>query len=174
LGAAFTGLQILEREKEVFKANPDMQPTIENYEYLVGRQLKPIARTDMVFELEELGVVPTSMIDISDGLASELFHIAKESKVGIRIYEDKIPIDQLTFETNALEFKIDPVTAALNGGEDYELLFTIGQADMEKIKHHADIHMIGYVHEKVGEKWMITKQGNTISLTAQGWDHFTA
>jgi thiamine-monophosphate kinase len=174
LGAAFTGLQVLEREKEVFKANPDMQPAIEKYEYLVGRQLKPIARTDMVFELEELGVVPTSMIDISDGLASELFHIAKNSNVGIRIYENKIPIDQLTFETNALEFKIDPVTAALYGGEDYELLFTIGQADLEKIKNHADIHMIGYVHEKIGEKLMITKQGNSVPLTAQGWDHFAS
>jgi thiamine-monophosphate kinase len=173
LGAAFTGLQILEREKEVFKADPTMQPSLDKYEYLVGRQLKPIARTDIVFELDELGVKPTSMIDVSDGLASELFHIGKNSNVGVRIYEDKIPVDELTYNTAALEFKIDPVTCALNGGEDYELLFTISQQDFEKIKNHADIHMIGYVHDKPREHTMITKQGNVVALQAQGWDHFT-
>lgn len=172
LGAAFAGLQILEREKEVYLTDPNMQPVLEKYEYLVGRQLKPIARTDIVFELEELGVTPTSMIDISDGLASELFHIGKHSGVGVRIYEDKIPVDELTFNTAALEFKIDPITCALNGGEDYELLFTISQQDFEKIKHHADIHMIGYIHEKKNEHTMITKQGNVVALQAQGWDHF--
>jgi thiamine-monophosphate kinase len=172
LGAAFMGLQILEREKEVFKSNPDMQPSLEKYEYLVGRQLRSIARTDIVFELEELGVKPTSMIDISDGLASELFHIGKNSNVGVRIYEDKIPVDELTYNTAALEFKIDPVTCALNGGEDYELLFTISQNDFEKVKNHPDIHMIGYVHDKPNEHTLITKQGNVVALTAQGWDHF--
>jgi thiamine-monophosphate kinase len=172
LGAAFLGLQILEREKEVYQADPNMQPVLEKYEYLVGRQLKSIARTDIIFELEELGVKPTSMIDISDGLASELFHICKSSGVGIRIYEDKIPVDELTFNTAALEFKIDPITAALNGGEDYELLFTISQQDFEKIKNHADIHMIGYVHEKKNELTMITKGGNVVPLQAQGWNHF--
>ncbi len=172
LGGAYTGLQILEREKEVFQANPNMQPTLEKYEYLVGRLLKPIARTDIVFELLELGVKPTSMIDISDGLASELFHISKNSNVGVRIYEDKIPIDQATFETTALEFKIDPVTAALNGGEDYELLFTIKQEDLEKVNKHSDIHTIGYIHEKPNENVLVTKQGNTVPLQAQGWDHF--
>jgi thiamine-monophosphate kinase len=172
LGAAFTGLQILEREKEVFQADPNMQPSLDKYEYLVGKQLKPIARTDIVFELEELGVVPTSMIDISDGLASELFHISKKSNVGVRIYENKIPLDQLTYETTAMEFKIDPVTAALNGGEDYELLFTIKKDDLEKIKNHADIHMIGYTHEKANENTLVTKQGNEVALKAQGWDHF--
>jgi thiamine-monophosphate kinase len=172
LGAAFTGLQILEREKEVFLADPNMQPALEKYEYVVGRQLKPIARTDIVFELEELGIIPTAMIDISDGLASELLHLARNSNAGVRIYEDKIPIDQMTYETTALEFKIDPVTAALNGGEDYELLFTIGQQDLEKIKNHADIHMIGYVHEKASENVMVTKQENVVALKAQGWDHF--
>lgn len=174
LGAAFMGLQILEREKEVYQANPDMQPALEKYEYLVGRQLKSLARADIIFELEELGVKPTSMIDISDGLASELFHIAKNSGVGIRIYEDKIPVDELTFNTAALEFKIDPITTALNGGEDYELLFTISQADFEKIKNHADIHMIGYVHEKKNELTMITKSGNVVPLQAQGWNHFSS
>ncbi|HET9053847.1 MAG TPA: thiamine-phosphate kinase [Cyclobacteriaceae bacterium] len=172
LGAAFMGLQILEREKEVYQADPNMQPALEKYEYLVGRQLKSIARTDIIFELEDLGVKPTSMIDISDGLASELFHIAKNSGVGVRIYEDKIPVDELTFNTAALEFKIDPVTTALNGGEDYELLFTIGQADFEKIKNHADIHMIGYVHEKKNALTMVTKAGNVVPLQAQGWNHF--
>lgn len=172
LGAAFMGLQILEREKEVYQADPNMQPVLEKYEYLVGRQLKSIARTDIIFELEELGVKPTSMIDISDGLASELFHIAKNSGVGVRIYEDKIPVDELTFNTAALEFKIDPITTALNGGEDYELLFTISQADFEKVKNHADIHMIGYVHEKKDELTMVTKGGNVVPLQAQGWNHF--
>lgn len=172
LGAAYAGLQILEREKEVYLSNPDMQPGLEKYEYIVGRQLRPIARTDIVFELEELGIKPTSMIDISDGLASELFHLGKNSNVGTRIFEDKIPIDQATFETTAMEFKIDPITCALNGGEDYELLFTIPQHDFEKIKNHPDIHMIGYVHEKPNEHIMVTKQGNVVPLRAQGWDHF--
>jgi thiamine-monophosphate kinase len=172
LGGAFMGLQILEREKEVFLTNPDMQPAITKYEYLVGRQLKPIARTDIVFELEELNVIPTSMIDVSDGLASELFHLGKHSNAGVRIYEDKIPVDELTYNTAALEFKIDPVTCALNGGEDYELLFTISPEDFEKVKHHADIHMIGYMHEKPNEHTLITKQGNVVPLQAQGWNHF--
>lgn len=172
LGAAFMGLQILEREKEVYQSDPNMQPALDKYEYLVGRQLKSIARTDIIFELEELGVRPTAMIDISDGLASELFHISKNSGVGVRIYEDKIPVDELTFNTAAMEFKIDPITTALNGGEDYELLFTISQTDFEKIKNHADIHMIGYVHEKKNELTMITKGGNVVPLQAQGWNHF--
>jgi thiamine-monophosphate kinase len=174
LGAAFMGLQILEREKEVFKTDPTMQPALDKYEYLVGRQLKSIARADIIFELEELGVQPTSMIDISDGLASELFHIGKSSNVGVRIYEEKIPVDELTYNTAALEFKIDPITCALNGGEDYELLFTIRKEDLEKIKNHSDIHMIGYVHEKANEHTMVTKQGNLVALKAQGWDHLKA
>jgi thiamine-monophosphate kinase len=171
LGAAFMGLQILEREKEVYITNPGMQPSLEKYEYLVGRQLKPEARMDIIFDLEEAGVKPTSMIDISDGLASELFHLATNSGTGIRIFEDKVPIDHQTFET-AIEFNLDPITCALNGGEDYELLFTISQADHEKIKHHQDIHLIGYMHEKRSENLMITKQGNAVPLRAQGWNHF--
>jgi len=171
LGGAFAGLQVLEREKEVYLTNPNMQPDLEKFEYIVGRQLKPEARTDIVFDLEEKGVKPTSMIDISDGLASELFHIARSSGLGIRVFEDKIPIDQLTYET-AVEFNLDPTTFALNGGEDYELLFTISQADHEKIKNHPDIHLIGYVHDKKGENLLITKQGNVVPLQAQGWDHF--
>jgi thiamine-monophosphate kinase len=172
LGAAFMGLQVLEREKQVYMVNPGMQPGLDKYEYIVGRQLKPEARTDIVFDLDEAGVKPTAMIDVSDGLASELFHISHHSEVGIRIYEDKVPIDTLAFET-AIEFKLDPITCALNGGEDYELLFTIRQEDQEKIRKHPDIHMIGYVHDRKDQRVMITKQGNTVPLRAQGWDHFS-
>lgn len=171
LGAAYMGLQVLEREKQVFMANPTMQPGLEKYDYIVGRQLKPEARTEIILDLEEAGVQPTAMIDVSDGLASELFHIGHSSGVGIRIFEDKIPVDQQTYET-AVEFNLDPITCALNGGEDYELLFTIRQADHEKIKSHPDIHLIGYVHEKQHENLMITKGGNTVPIRAQGWDHF--
>ncbi|MDL5050098.1 thiamine-phosphate kinase, partial [Oscillatoria amoena NRMC-F 0135] len=172
LGAAYLGLQILQREKEVFLSNPEMQPGLEKYQYMVGRQLRPIARTDIVFELAELGVKPTSMIDVSDGLASELFHIGKQSNVGVRIFEDKIPLDAETYNTAALEFKIDPATCALNGGEDYELLFTVSPYDLEKIKNHPDVHIIGYVHDKANQHVLITKSGNTVPLTAQGWEHF--
>ncbi len=171
LGAAFLGLQILEREKQVFVSDPEMQPDLEKYEYLVGRILKPEARTDIVSELSDKGIVPTSMIDISDGLASELLHISKASNVGIRIFEKNIPIDNDTFNT-ALEFNLDPITCALNGGEDYELLFTISQADYEKVKNHADIHFIGYIHDNANQNVMITKQENVVPLQAQGWDHF--
>jgi len=173
LGAAFMGLQVLEREKEVYLTNPEMQPSIEKYEYLIGRQLKPEARTDIVYDLAEAGVVPTSMIDVSDGLASELFHIVKNSGVGVRIYDDTIPIDQIAYET-AVEFNLDPLTCALNGGEDYELLFTIKKEDQEKIKNHPDIHFIGYTHDRKDQNVLITKQGNVVPLRAQGWDHFDA
>jgi thiamine-monophosphate kinase len=173
LGGAFMGLQVLEREKQVFLSNPDMQPGLEKYDYIVGRQLKPEARTEIIYDLAEFGVIPTAMIDVSDGLASELLHIAKASQVGIRIYEEKVPIDQLTFET-AVEFNLDPITCALNGGEDYELLFTIDKADQEKIKNHPDIHMIGYIHTRIDQNVMVTKEGNVVPLKAQGWDHFVA
>ena len=173
LGGAFTGLQVLEREKQVFLSNPGMEPALDRYDYIVGRQLKPEARTEIILDLEEFGIVPTSMIDISDGLASELLHIAKASRMGVRIYEDKIPIDQLTYDT-AVEFNLDPVTCALNGGEDYELLFTVRKGDQEKIKNHPDIHMIGYVHSRPEENVMITRSGNLVPLRAQGWNHFTS
>ncbi len=172
LGGAYMGLQILEREKQVFLTNPEMKPQLENFEYMVGRQLKPEARTDIVYELAELGIVPTAMIDISDGLASELLHISKSSSVGIKIFEDKIPIDTKVYETAAIELNIDPVTCALNGGEDYELLFTIGQSDFEKIKNHPDIHFIGHIHDQPNQNLLITKQGTPIPLSAQGWNHF--
>ncbi len=172
LGAAYLGLQVLEREKQVFLTNPEMQPDIEKYEYLVGRQLRPEARMDIVHELADKKVVPTSMIDISDGLASELLHLSKSSGVGIKIFEDKVPIDAGAFET-AIEFKIDPITCALNGGEDYELLFTISPSDYEKLKNHPDIHFIGHVHNNPQQNVMVTKDETIVPLKAQGWNHFS-
>ncbi len=171
LGAAYIGLQILEREKEVFLADPNMQPDLDKHEYAVGRQLKPKARMDIIHEFAELGVKPTAMIDVSDGLASELFHISTKSNVGVRIFEDKIPIDEDAFNT-AVEFKLDPFTCALNGGEDYELLFTIRQSDVEKLKKHHDIQMIGYIHADPKQNVLITKNENVVPLKAQGWVHF--
>lgn len=172
LGGAFMGLQVLEREKQVYKENPEMQPQLEGYDYIVRRQLKPEARMDIIHELADLNIIPTSMIDISDGLASELFHICKSSNVGVMVYEDKIPLDKLSFDT-AVEFNIDPYTTALNGGEDYELLFTLGQEDFEKIKNHRDITAIGYITNKEYEANLVTKGGNKVPLKAQGWKHFS-
>jgi thiamine-monophosphate kinase len=171
LGAAFMGLQVLEREKQEFLINQQMQPNLEKYEYIVGRQLKPEARMDIIYELEEKVVVPTSMIDISDGLASELLHLSKNSNLGVKLFEDKVPIDSLTYDT-ALEFKLDPITVAMSGGEDYELLFTISPSDFEKIKNHPDIHFIGHMHENAKQNVMISKQGTVVPITAQGWKHF--
>ncbi len=171
LGAAYMGLQVLEREKQVFLTDAEMQPDLEKYEYIVGRILKPEARMDIVYEFEELKIKPTSMIDVSDGLASDLLHISEMSGLGVRIMEDRIPIDTLTFET-AIEFNLDPITCALNGGEDYELLFTVAQNDFEKIKNHPDIHVIGFMHANKNQNVMITKQETVVPLRAQGWDHF--
>ncbi len=171
LGAAYMGLQVLEREKQEFLANPEMQPKLEEYNYIVGRQLRPNARMDIIHELKDLGVKPTSMIDVSDGLVSDVFHICKNSDLGVSIYEDKLPIDKQAFET-AAEFQIDPNAAALNGGEDYELLFTIHQDDFEKLKNHPDIHTIGYMHPKEKGKVMVTRSQNVVELQAQGWKHF--
>jgi thiamine-monophosphate kinase len=171
LGAAYMGLQVLEREKEVFLSNPNMQPDLEKYEYIVGRQLKPEARMDIVYDLLESKIVPTSMIDISDGIASELLHISAQSGVGVKVFEDKLPIDGQTYET-AVEMNLDPVTCALNGGEDYELLFTINPSEYEKLKNHPDIHFIGHIHSDASQNLLITKQGNVVALKAQGWTHF--
>ena len=171
IGGAYMGLQILEREKEVFKVDPKMQPQLDKYSYIVGRQLRPKARMDVIHELRDLGILPTSMIDISDGLASEIFHLCEQSQKGACIYEDKLPIEKQTFDT-AAEFSMDPNTAALNGGEDYELLFTIDQKDFEKMKNHDDITTIGYMHAPDLGKVMVTDNKNTIELIAQGWIHF--
>lgn len=171
LGGAYVGLQILEREKQEFLANPEMQPKLDTYDYVVGRQLRPKARMDIIHEFKDLGIQPTSMIDISDGLASESFHLCKQSGLGVAIYEDKLPIEKQTYET-AAEFSIDPNSCALNGGEDYELLFTIGQDDFEKIKNHPDIHTIGYMQAKSKGKTFVTRSQNVVELQAQGWKHF--
>lgn len=171
LGAAYTGLQVLEREKAVFKVNPNSQPDLNRYSYSIERQLKPEARKDIVELLEELKIVPTSMIDISDGLSSEIFHLSKSSEVGFHIFEDKLPIDP---EVNLIceEFKFNSTTAVLNGGEDYELLFTIAQKDFKKIKNHPFLSIIGHSVEKKAGCQLITGLGHQIELTAQGWQSF--
>lgn len=170
LGAAFIGLQVLEREKQTFLANPNMQPHLDKYQYTVQRQLKPAARMDIIHELAELGIVPTSMMDISDGLASEVFHLSKHSGVAFAVYEEQLPIDKETYDT-AVEFNLDPITAVLNGGEDYELLFTIKQEDHAKLDKHRDIHFIGHAHAAEKGNVLITKNGNTVAIKAQGWNH---
>ncbi|MBE0646434.1 MAG: thiamine-phosphate kinase [Bacteroidales bacterium] len=171
LGSAYIGLLLLEREKKVFQANPVMQPELTGFDYQIGRMLKPEARTDITLLLEGIGVQPTSMIDISDGLASEALHLCKSSDTGCRIYEDKIPIDPQTKEI-AMEFKLIPSVAALSGGEDYELLFTIKQVDYEKIKEVAGITVIGHMTDRAEGKMMVTPDGKEVEITAQGWKAF--
>lgn len=171
LGGALVGLQILEREKEVFLANPDMKPDLGKYTLVTARQLKPDARVDIIHELREMEVVPTSMMDISDGLASEIFHICKASGVGATIYEDKLPIDKQTFDT-AVELNLDPITCVMNGGEDYELLFTIDQKDFAKLEKHPAIHFIGHITKSEEGKFLVTKSGTAVQIKAQGWKHF--
>ena len=171
LGAAYVGLQVLEREKEVFKANPNIQPDLDGHDYILQRQMKPDARVDVIKMLKELKIVPTSMIDISDGLASEILHISKASKVSCNIYDEKLPIDAKT-SMMALEFNINPNTCALNGGEDYELLFTITQKDYETIGANPNFTIIGFVGHEGEGNFLIDSQGAAIELTAQGWNHF--
>lgn len=171
LGAAYMGLQVLEREKEVYNANPAIQPDLDGHDYIIERQLKPEARVDVIRFLKELDVVPTAMIDISDGLASEILHICKASNVGCHIYDEKIPIDAKTSMT-AIDFNLDPVTCALNGGEDYELLFTIKQSDFDKIKGNPHMTPIGHITHKNDGMYYIDKSGSAIELRAQGWNHF--
>lgn len=172
LGGAYLGLQILEREHAIFLSNPNVQPEMEGYDYLLERQLKPEARTDIKKILEELDIQATSMIDISDGLASEILHLSDQSKVGFRLYEEKIPLDPLTIST-AEEFNLNPVMAALSGGEDYELLFTIAPKDFEKIKNHPDFTIIGHAVDLEQGNFMVLRGSNELSqITAQGWDAF--
>ena len=171
LGGALVGLQILEREKQEFMANPEMRPKLNEYDYVVGRQLRPKARMDIVHELANAGISPTSMIDVSDGLTSELFHLCKQSDVGFSIYEDKFPIDKQTFET-AAEFTLDPNACALNGGEDYELLFSVRQEDFENIQKLDDVSIIGYMHDKEKGRVLVTSGNQVIELEAKGWKHF--
>jgi len=169
LGGAYMGLQILEREKEVFKSAPGAQPNLTGYDYVLERQLKPEARKDIIQLLAQLDVKPTSMIDISDGLSSELMHIADQSFVGCDIYEEKIPIAPETIAA-AKEFNLDYTTAALNGGEEYELLFTIKQSDFEKIQGNPNFSVIGHITDESSGCRMITKAGEGIALKAQGWN----
>jgi thiamine-monophosphate kinase len=171
LGGAYMGLQVLEREKQVFQENPSIQPDLEGHDYIIQRQLKPEARVDVIRYLGELEVVPTSMIDISDGLASEILHLCKASNTGCYVYDEKIPIDATT-SMAAIDFNLDPVTCVLNGGEDYELLFTIGQQDYEKIKGNPHMTVIGHMTNAADGTYFIDKNGSAVTLRAQGWDHF--
>ncbi len=171
LGGAYVGLQLLEREKLVYIENPNIQPDLEGKDYIIERQLKPEARKDIVELLNDIKIKPTAMIDISDGLASEILHICKQSDKGCNIYEDKIPLDPMTYET-AREFNLDPTVCALSGGEDYELLFTIKQADYEKIKLQMDISIIGHITEASAGCNLVTRSGVVHALKAQGWNAF--
>ncbi|MCQ2318982.1 MAG: thiamine-phosphate kinase [Bacteroidales bacterium] len=171
LGAAYTGLLILEREKAAFMEDPNMQPEFAGYDYILERQLKPEARWDIVKRLKDAGVKPTSMIDVSDGLASEVLHLCKESKVGCTVYEERIPMNHKTIQT-AKDFNIVPCVAALNGGEDYELLFTVAQSDYEKVKDMEDVRIIGYMTADEGQANLITSDNCQVPIEAQGFKHF--
>lgn len=172
LGSAYVGLQLLEREKQIFKEDSKVQPDLAGKDYVLERQLKPEARKAVVEILENAGVRPTSMIDISDGLASEVLHLARNSACGYSIYEDKLPIDPATV-SGAEELGLDPTIAALNGGEDYELLFTVPQSDFEKVKDLEGISIIGHVVDQNAGCNMIGRGNNMIPLSAQGWNSFT-
>ena len=169
LGAAYAGLLILEREKSVFTANPDMQPELDGADYVLERQLKPEARVDIVKILKDSSIKPNAMIDVSDGLASEIKHICKQSKLGANLYEDKLPIDQKTWDA-ARAFNMDPTMFALNGGEDYELLFTLPQSEFEKLKDIPEISIIGYTTDAGSGINLITKNNVSTPIEAQGWD----
>ena len=169
LGAAYMGLRVLEREKEVFKVNPQSQPDLEPYSYLVERQLKPEARKDIPPLLKALDIKPTSMIDISDGLSSETIHLCKNSGTGVNLYEEKIPLDPAVISV-CEEFDIDSTTIALSGGEDYELLFTVAQEDYDKIKGNPNLSVIGHMTEPQEGMHLITRGGQKIELIARGWN----
>lgn len=171
LGGAYLGLQLLEREKRIYLESPGVQPDLQNRAYVVGRILKPEPRADIVSWLQENEITPTSMIDVSDGLSSEILHICKQSDTGCVLYEEKIPMHAETREV-AFEFSIDPTACALSGGEDYELLFTIKQEDYEKIVRNEQISVIGYITKKDEGSMLITRQGNKHKLVAQGWNAF--
>ena len=169
LGAAYMGLQVLEREKQVFQVNPNSQPDLDAYTYLIERQLKPEARKDVRTLLHALEIKPTSMIDISDGLSSEIMHLCKQSKVGCNLYEDKLPIDP-QFINVCEEFNIDSTTVAINGGEDYELLFTIAMEDFEKIKGNPNFTIIGHMTQESEGIHLVTRANTKIALKARGWN----
>lgn len=171
LGGAYMGLQVLEREKKIYSENPNIQPDLEGNDYILERQLKPEARKDIIQQLKELNIKPTAMIDISDGLASEIIHLCTQSETGCSLYEEKIPVDPQT-EERARQFNLDPTLCALSGGEDYELLFTIPIEDHDKIRNNPDITVIGHITEKSAGMNLITRDGKQHPLTAQGWDAF--
>jgi len=171
LGGAFLGLTLLEREKKIFLENPQIQPDLENEDYIVGRLLKPEARKDIIEFLEKNNIAPTSMMDVSDGISSEILHICRQSNVGCRLYEDKLPIAEQTRQA-AFKFGLDPTVCALNGGEDYELIFTVKQEDYEKITLSEEISVIGYIAPQEEGTKLISKGGNTFDITAQGWNAF--
>ncbi|HEX6914399.1 MAG TPA: thiamine-phosphate kinase [Chitinophagaceae bacterium] len=171
LGAAFLGLTILEREKKIYLENPQVQPDLEQEDYIVGRLLKPEARTDIIRFFAENDITPTAMMDLSDGLSSDILHICKQSNLGCRLYEDKFPIAEQTRKA-AFKFGLDPTVCALNGGEDYELLFTLRQEDYDRITLNEEISVIGYMAELQEGSKIITKAGNTFDITAQGWNAF--
>lgn len=169
LGAAYIGLLFLEREKKIFLENPSIQPDLEGEAYVVGRLLKPEARKEIIEFFEKENMLPTAMMDVSDGLSSEILHICKQSNLGCVLYEEKIPIAEETRKA-AFKFEIDPTACALSGGEDYELLFTIQPSDYDKVKTHTDIHVIGYMTSAEEGAKIITKGNNIHPITAQGWD----
>lgn len=171
LGAAYLGLQLLEREKQIYLSQPEVQPDLESQEYLVGRQLKPEARRDMVELFARNNIVPTAMIDVSDGLSSDLMHICKQSNVGAFIEESGVPIHPEA-QQMAIKFKLDPITCALSGGEDYELLFTIDEKDLPAVRLLPDIYIMGEIVPREDGIKLHTKGGNIHPIKAQGWDHF--
>ncbi len=171
LGAAYLGLQVLEREKQVFQVDPQNQPDLDGYTYLIERQLKPEARKDISELLKELDVKPTAMIDISDGLSSEVMHICSQSKLGCKIYEEKLPLDPQVISTSE-EFNMDSTMIALSGGEDYELLFTVPLADFDKIKANPNFSIIGHMVEENQGVNLVTRANQEIALKAQGWNSF--
>ncbi|HRH59290.1 MAG TPA: thiamine-phosphate kinase [Chitinophagaceae bacterium] len=171
LGAAFLGLTLMEREKKIFLENPQIQPDLEGEDYIVGRLLKPEARKDIIDFFEDRSVVPTAMIDVSDGISSDLLHICNQSDLGCRLYESKLPIDEAT-RSAAFKFGLDPTVCALNGGEDYELLFTIPQSMYDAINMNKEITAIGYMTDESEGRKIISKGGNVYDITAQGWNAF--
>lgn len=171
LGASYIGLLFLEREKKIFLENPQIQPDLEGEDYVIRRLLKPEARQDIIEYFEEAGIVPTSMMDISDGLSSEILHICQQSGTGAVIYEEKLPIHE-DMRKAAYKFEIDPTACALSGGEDYELLFTIRQEDHDKVILNEQISVIGYITDAIDGAAIITKGGNRHAITAQGWNAF--
>ncbi|HLO89762.1 MAG TPA: thiamine-phosphate kinase [Lentimicrobium sp.] len=171
LGGAYLGLLVLQREKAAYKANPNMQPELEGNDYVLERQLKPEPRTDIIEKLKAAGVQPTAMIDISDGLASEILHISRDSGLGCRIFEEKVPIDVITADI-AGEFQIDPTTAAMNGGEDYELLFTVNINDVDKVRDIKGVSIIGHMTSKSEGEYIISRGGSMYPIEAQGFEHY--